>query len=147
MNLSRDNSSRRSFVKILEKSTARSYLFRWVTKTLAEVKPEEYDGLVIPGRRVPEYVRVVASGDVKRVVRHIFERNTPVAAICYAPATARVVKGREVTSHIAVGPEAENNGGIWVDQEVVVDGNLVTARAWLDNPAWMREFIKLLKSK
>lgn len=126
------------------------YLFKWVTKTLAEVKPEEYDGLVIPGGRMPEYVRVVASEDVKRIVRHFFEHNKPVAAICHAPlilAVAGVIKGKRMTSYIAVKPEVENNGGIWVDQEVVVDGNLVTARAWPDNPAWMREFIKLLKSR
>jgi protease I len=52
-----------------------------------------------------------------------------------------------MTSYIAVRPEVENNGGTWVDQEVVVDGNLVTSRAWPDNPAWMREFIKLLKTR
>lgn len=126
------------------------YLFKWVTKTLAEVKPEEYDGLVIPGGRMPEYVRVVASEDVKRIVRHFFEAGKPVAAICHAPqilAAAGVVKGRRMTSYIAVKPEVENNGGIWVDQEVVVDGNLVTSRAWPDNPAWMREFIKLVKAR
>jgi protease I len=95
-------------------------------------------------------VRVVASEDVKRIVRHFFERNKPVAAICHGPlilAAAGVVKGRKMTSYIAVRPEVENNGGTWVDQEVVVDGNLVTSRAWPDNPAWMREFIKLLKSR
>jgi len=126
------------------------YLFKWVTKTLAEVKPEEYDGLVIPGGRMPEYVRVAASEDVKRIVRHFFERNKPVAAICHAPqilAAAGVIKGRKMTSYIAVRPEVENNGGVWVDQEVVVDGNLVTSRAWPDNPAWMREFIQLVKAK
>ncbi|MGC9051354.1 DJ-1/PfpI family protein [Pyrobaculum sp.] len=126
------------------------YNFPWVEKPLSDVKPEEYDGLVIPGGRMPEYVRVAASEDVKRIVRHFFERNKPVAAICHGPlilAAAGVVKGRKMTSYIAVRPEVENNGGTWVDQEVVVDGNLVTSRAWPDNPAWMREFIKLLKTR
>lgn len=62
-------------------------------------------------------------------------------------AAAGVIKGRKMTSYIAVRPEVENNGGIWVDEEVVVDGNLVTSRAWPDNPAWMREFIKLVKAR
>ncbi|MFB6490097.1 MAG: DJ-1/PfpI family protein [Thermoproteus sp. AZ2] len=126
------------------------YFFPWVTKSLSEVKPEEYDGLVIPGGRMPEYVRVVAADDVKRIVRHFFEAGKPVAAICHAPqilAAAGVIKGRRMTSYIAVRPEVENNGGIWVDQEVVIDGNLVTSRAWPDNPAWMREFIKLVKAR
>ena len=126
------------------------YLFKWVTKTLSEVRPEEYDGLVIPGGRMPEYVRVVALEDIKRIVRHFFETGKPVAAICHAPqilAAAGVIKGRRMTSYIAVRPEVENNGGIWVDEEVVVDGNLVTSRAWPDNPAWMREFIRLVKAR
>lgn len=126
------------------------YNFGWVSKALSEVRPEEYDGLVIPGGRMPEYVRVVASEDVKRIVKHFFEANKPVAAICHGPlilAAAGVIRGRKMTSYIAVKPEVENNGGTWVDAEVVVDGNLVTARAWPDNPAWMREFIKLLKSR
>ena len=74
----------------------------------------------------------------------------PVAAICHAPqilAAAGVMKGRRMTSYIAVRPEVENNGGVWVDEEVVVDGNLVTSRAWPNNPAWMREFIKLVKAR
>lgn len=124
------------------------YRFPWVSKTLAEVDPEEYDGLVIPGGRMPEYVRVVASQYLERIVRHFFEKNKPVAAICHGPqilAAFGLVRGRRLTSYIAVKPEVVSGGGVWVDEEVVVDGNLVTSRAWPDNPAWMREFINLVK--
>ncbi|MEN2999954.1 MAG: DJ-1/PfpI family protein [Acidilobaceae archaeon] len=123
--------------------------FPWVTKALSDVNPAEYDGLVIPGGRMPEYVRVAAEEDVKRIVEHFFKTGKPVAAICHGPqilAAFGLVKGRKVTSYIAVKPEVVNGGAHWVDEEVVVDGNLVTSRAWPDNPAWMREFIKLLKS-
>ncbi len=124
--------------------------FPWVTKTLAEVNPDDYDGLVIPGGRMPEYVRVNAEEDVKRIVTKFFQDNKPVAAICHGPqilAAFNLLKGRKVTTYIAVKPEAVNAGAIWVDEEVVVDGNLVTSRAWPDNPAWMREFIKLVKER
>ncbi|MDM7275123.1 MAG: DJ-1/PfpI family protein [Thermoprotei archaeon] len=126
------------------------YRFLWVTKTLAEVNPDDYDGLVIPGGRMPEYVRVTAEEDLKRIVTKFFQDNKPIAAICHGPqilAAFNLLKGRKVTTYIAVKPEAVNAGATWVDEEVVVDGNLVTSRAWPDNPAWMREFIKLVKER
>lgn len=126
------------------------YRFLWVAKTLAEVNPDEYDGLVIPGGRMPEYVRVNAEEDLKRIVTKFFQDNKPIAAICHGPqilAAFNLLKGRKVTTYIAVKPEAVNAGATWVDEEVVVDGNLVTSRAWPDNPAWMREFIKLVKER
>ncbi|MEB3860800.1 MAG: DJ-1/PfpI family protein [Desulfurococcales archaeon] len=124
------------------------YRFPWTTKALKDVDPEKYDGLVIPGGRMPEYVRVQAGEDVGRIVRHFMEKGKPVAAICHGPqilAAFGLLKGRRLTSYIAVKPEVVNAGAEWVDEEVVVDGNLVTSRAWPDNPAWMREFIKLVK--
>jgi len=123
--------------------------YRWdPDKTFKEVKPEDYDGLVIPGGRMPEYVRL--DEDVKRIVRHFLESGKPVAAICHAPlvlvaAAPEKLRGRRMTSYIAVKPEVVNAGAEWVDSEVVVDGNLVTSRAWPDNPAWMREFKRLVR--
>jgi protease I len=124
------------------------YRFTWATKTFKEVKPEEYDGLVIPGGRAPEWIRL--EDDVIRIVRHFFEAGKPVAAICHGLlvlAAAGVLKGRKVTGYIAVKPDVVNAGATWVDAEVVVDGNLVTSRAWPDLPAWMREFIRLVKER
>ena len=122
------------------------YRFIWVSKALKDVNPEEYDGLVIPGGRMPEYVRL--DENAGRIVRHFMESGKPVAAICHGAqllAAYGLVKGRKMTSYIAVKPEVVNGGAEWVDQEVVVDGNLVTSRAWPDNPAWIREFIRLVK--
>lgn len=124
------------------------YRFVWVDKTFDEVNPEEYDGLVIPGGRMPEYVRLNPA--LEKVVKHFFDAGKPVAAICHGPlilAAYGLLKGRKVTSYIAVKPDTETAGATWVDEEVVVDGNLVTSRAWPDLPAWMREFIKLVKQK
>jgi intracellular protease, PfpI family len=124
------------------------YRFIWTSKSLDEVNPEEYDGLVIPGGRMPEYVRVVAEDTLKKILGHFIEKGKPIAAICHGPlilAAFGLVKGRKLTSYIAVKHDVINGGGIWVDEEVVVDDNLITSRAWPDNPAWMREFIKAVK--
>ncbi|MEB3780213.1 MAG: DJ-1/PfpI family protein [Desulfurococcales archaeon] len=122
------------------------YRFVWVDKAFKDVNPEEYDGLVIPGGRMPEYVRL--EEDLRRIVTHFAEKGKPIAAICHGAqilAAYGLVKGRRMTSYIAVKPEVVNGGAEWIDAEVVVDGNLVTSRAWPDNPAWMREFIKKVK--
>ena len=73
--------------------------------TFAEVDPADYDALVIPGGRAPEYLRL--NSEVLDIVRHFFERNKPTAAICHGPqilTAAGVVKGRTVSSYPAVGP-------------------------------------------
>ncbi|MET1124131.1 MAG: DJ-1/PfpI family protein [Archaeoglobaceae archaeon] len=122
------------------------YIFRWVNKSFSEVNPEEYDGLVIPGGRAPEYIRL--SPELEKIVRHFFEANKPVAAICHGPqvlAAYGLLKDRKATCYVAVKPDVESCGS-YEDAEVVVDGNLVTSRAWPDLPAMMREFIRLLKS-
>jgi protease I len=122
------------------------YRFPWVSKAFKDVKPEEYEGLVIPGGRAPEFIRTYP--ELEKLVKHFFEKNKPVAAICHGPlvlAAYGLLKGRKATSYIAVKPDVEIAGAKYVDAEVVVDGNLVTSRAWPDLPAFMREFLKLLK--
>ena len=109
------------------------------------IQPEQYGGMVISGGRAPEYLRY--DKDLMRVVRSFFEKNLPVASVCHGieiVATAGVIKGRKVTTVRKCRFDAEVCGAEFVDQEVVVSGNLVTARTWHDNPAWMREFVKLL---
>ncbi len=111
-----------------------------------EVNPEEYVGLVLPGGRGPERVRL--SPHAVRIVKHFFERNKPVAAICHGPQvliSARVVSGRRLTSWYGVKDDVMVAGGIWKDRSVVVDGNLVTSRHPGDLADWMREYIRLLK--
>jgi protease I len=114
----------------------------------SEVKPESYIGLVIPGGRAPEYIR--NDPNVKRIVRYFFENNLPVAHICHAAlilATAGVLKGRQSSGFPFVQPDIENAGGTYIDGAGVVDKNMVSARAWGDNPTWMREFMGLLKGQ
>jgi len=115
------------------------------------VDPADYDALVIPGGRAPEYLRL--NGEVLDVVRHFFERDKPTAAICHGPqilTAAGVVKGRTVSSYPAVGPEVTLGGGtpaeISVDQ-AVTDGSLVSAPAWPAHPAWIAQFLEVLGTR
>jgi protease I len=110
-----------------------------------DVQPEEYAGMVISGGRAPEYLRYDA--DLMRLTRYFFEKNLPVASVCHGieiVAAAGVLKGRTVTTVRKCRYDVEFSGGTYVDREVVVDGNLVTARTWHDNWAFLREFMKLL---
>jgi len=116
--------------------------------TFDEVRPEDYDGLVIPGGRAPEYLRLNAK--VLEIVRHFAKANKPIAAICHGPqilAAAGVLRGRKVNSYPACAPEVELAGGTFemVDFfDAVVDGNLVTGPAWTAHPVWLARFLKVL---
>jgi protease I len=118
-------------------------------KAFADVKPEDYDGVVIPGGRAPEYIRNEAA--LPDIVRHFLDSGKPIAAICHAllvlSAVEGSLKGRRVTAYPALKLDLAAAGAEYVDQEVVVDGNLVTSRAWPDHPAFMREFLKLLRQR
>lgn len=110
-----------------------------------DIKAEKYIGIVISGGRAPEYLRY--DKDLLNVVRYFFEQKLPVASVCHGIeilAAAGVIENLEVTTVAKCKFDAEFSGGRYVDREVVVSGNLVTARTWHDNPAFMREFIKLL---
>lgn len=117
----------------------------------AKVDPAEYDGLVIPGGRAPEYLRL--NPRVLEIVRHFFEAGKPVAAICHGPqilTAAGVVSGRSLSAYPAVGPEVEAAGGTYVGVEMTsahMDGMLVTAPAWPAHPAWMATFLKVLGTR
>ncbi len=119
--------------------------------TFDKVNPEDYDALVIPGGRAPEYIRL--NPRVLEIVRHFFEANKPVAAICHGAqilAAAGVVKGRRMTAYPAVGPDVTNAGGEYVDVPVhraVVDGNLVTAPAWPAHPEWLSKFLEVMGAR
>ncbi len=119
--------------------------------TFDKVNPEDYDALVIPGGRAPEYIRLNAR--VLEIVRHFFEANKPVAAICHGAqilAAAGVLKGRKLTAYPAVGPDVTNAGGEYVEVPVhraVVDGNLVTAPAWPAHPEWLAKFLEVMGAK
>jgi protease I len=112
------------------------------------VEGEDYDALVVPGGRAPEYLRL--NEDVLAIVRHFAETGKPIAAICHGAqilAAAGVLKGKCASAYPAVGPEVNASGGTYQDigmTEAHVDGNLVTAPAWPAHPAWLAAFLKLL---
>jgi protease I len=119
--------------------------------TFADVRPEDYDALVIPGGRAPEYLRL--DERVLAVVRHFAETNKPIAAICHAAqllAAAGVLKGKACSAYPAVGPEVKAAGGRFVEIAVdaaTVDGNLVTAPAWPAHPQWLASFLHVLGTR
>jgi protease I len=119
--------------------------------TFQEVRPEQYDALVIPGGRAPEYLRL--DDGVLRIVRHFAEKNKPIAAICHGAqvlAAAGVLEGKACTAYPAVGPEVKRAGGRWMDipvDQAHVDGNLVTAPAWPAHPQWLAKFLQVLGTR
>jgi len=119
--------------------------------TFDEIKPEDYDALVIPGGRAPEYIRL--NPKVLDMVRHFFTMEKPVAAICHGPqilVAAGVVKGHRLTAYPAVGPDVTVGGGEFVPVAVdkaVVDGKLVTAPAWPAHPEWIAKFLEVLGTR
>lgn len=116
--------------------------------SFAEVRPQDYAALVIPGGRAPEYIRNDAH--CQRIIRHFFDERKPVAHLCHASLAllpAGVLKGRRTAAYPALEPEVRAAGAEFVDAEAVVDGVMVSARAWPDHPAWMREFLAVLKKK
>jgi protease I len=119
--------------------------------TFAEVKAASYDALVLPGGRAPEYLRL--DERVLAAVRHFFQAEKPVAAICHAMqilVTAGVLKGRSCTAYPAVGPDVTTAGGHFEKVAIdaaVVDKNLVTAPAWPAHPQWLASFLKVLGTK
>ena len=117
-----------------------------VQKTLDEVKPSEYDILILPGGKAPEAIR--KERGALDIAKSFFRMNKPVAAICHGQQTlvsADLLKGRRATCYSNMVGELKDAGALYEDSEVVVDGNLVTSRQPSDLPAFMRETFKLLK--
>src|SRR5689334_12040446 len=109
--------------------------------TFADVRPEAYDALVIPGGRAPEYLRL--DENVLAIVRHFASSGKPIAALCHGIqvlTAAGVARGRSLSAYPAVGPEVTLCGGQYVAlpaDEAHADGNLVTAPAWPAHPRWL----------
>lgn len=117
--------------------------------SFAEVKPGEYDGLVLPGGRAPEYLRL--NPKVIETVQHFEHAGKPIAALCHGAqilAAARVIEGKRVSAYPACAPEVEGAGGTYTKlkmDEAVTDGNLVSGPAWPAHPAFLAQFQKLLE--
>lgn len=117
------------------------------------VDPLDYDALVIPGGRAPEYLRL--NDRVLDIVRHFASAGKPIASICHGQqvlAAAGVLQGKGCTAYPAVKPDVLMAGGKWLEinetfSNAYVDGNLVTAPAWPAHPEWIRKFLGLLGSK
>lgn len=114
----------------------------------ASLDPADYDALLLPGGRAPEYLRL--NPDVLNVVRHFSEAWKPIAAVCHGLqilAAAGVLMGRSCTGYPACAPEINGVGGHYVEvpiDSVHVENNLVTAPAWPAHPAWLAAFLKVL---
>ena len=116
-----------------------------VDKVLAEVNPDDYAILVLPGGAAPTVVR--KEPKALEIARSFFARNKPVVAICHGPQiliSADLLKGRRATCYRSVADEMKEAGALYEDREVVVDANLVTSRQPADLPAFMRETMKQL---
>ena len=118
--------------------------------TFDEIDPAQYDGLVVPGGRAPEYLRL--DPKVLDIVRHFAKTDKPIAALCHGPqllAAAGILKGRKLNSYPACAPEVELAGGTFVKvdfSDAVVDGKLVTGPAWTAHPAWLSKFLQVLEA-
>jgi protease I len=116
-----------------------------------QVKPEDYDALVIPGGRAPEYLRLNLR--VIEIVHHFSKTNKPIAALCHGAqilATANVIQGKKCSAYPAVGPEVTQAGGTFVNlamTDAIADGNLVTGPAWPAHPAWLAKFLSVLGTR
>ena len=119
--------------------------------TFETIKPEQYDALVIPGGRAPEYIRL--NPRVLEIVRHFANAKKPIAALCHGAqvlAAAGVLDGKKCSCYPAVSPDVTRAGGTFVDvpmTEAVVDGNLVSGPAWPAHPAWLAKFLGVLGTR
>lgn len=116
--------------------------------SLLEASPEGYELLVVPGGKAAQALATHAAA--LALVKRYFDTGKPVAAICHGPqllAAAGVLKGRKLTAHVSAAAELRKAGALYEDREVVVDGNLVTARRPGDLPAFMRAALGLLRAR
>lgn len=113
--------------------------------TLRDVNPDEYDLLLVPGGKAPAELR--RDNNAIRIAKTFFKNDKPVAAICHGPQillSARVLEGRRATCYESVAQELKDNGVLYEDAEVVVDGKLVTSRKPGDLPSFIREMLHLV---
>ena len=124
-----------------------------ITADWSGLKAEDFDALVLPGGRAPEYLRL--NPQVLAMVKHFVDTKKPIAAICHGPqilVAVGALAGKQCSCYPAVSPEVSAVGGTYVPpsagfDSAHTDGNLVSAPAWPAHPAWMRQFLELLGTK
>jgi protease I len=114
---------------------------------LGQILPENYDAVLLPGGALnADALRV--DERLQSFLRHMQAQGKPIAAICHAPwelVSAGLVRGRRLTAYHTIRDDVQNAGGIWMDEEAVVDGNWVTSRKPSDIPAFNREMLSLFE--
>jgi protease I len=113
---------------------------------VALAKVEEFDGLIVPGGWAPDRLRRCEK--TLELVRTLFDDGKVVASICHGAQvliSADVVRGTRMTSAPAIKDDMRNAGAVWVDDEVVVDGNVISSRSPPDLPAFCREIIRAMR--
>ncbi|MCB2263742.1 MAG: DJ-1/PfpI family protein [Candidatus Thiosymbion ectosymbiont of Robbea hypermnestra] len=124
-----------------------------VNADFATTDPADYDALVIPGGRAPEYLRL--NERLIEIVRQFAAADKPIAAVCHGQqilVAAGVLEGRNITAYPALKPDVEQAGGRWCEinetfSNAYVDGNLVTAPGWPAHPEWLRKFLEVLGTR
>ncbi|GAB6990906.1 type 1 glutamine amidotransferase domain-containing protein [Paenibacillus pini] len=114
-------------------------------KAISEVSASDYDAVVIPGGSSPESLRL--DPNILKFITEFNGAGKPIAAICHGPqilASADLLKGRTITSYPPLQDDMVNAGAKFKDAEVVVEGNFITSRTPKDEPAFVRELLKVL---
>ncbi len=112
---------------------------------LKDTRSEDFCGLLVPGGFMPDKLR--RDPKVLSLTREFFERGQLVAFICHGgwiPISAKVLRGKRVTGSLGIKDDLENAGGIWVDEPVVVDGNLISSRTPRDLAPFAAAMVKFL---
>ncbi|MFQ3576045.1 MAG: type 1 glutamine amidotransferase domain-containing protein [Cytophagales bacterium] len=135
-------------VLLAGKKAAHKYIGKYGVPAVSDmswddVVPDDFDGLLVPGGWAPDKIRRFSK--VIEIVQNIHRRNKPIGQICHAGwvlISAKILNGYTVTSTPGIKDDMENAGGIWVDEPVVFDRNIVSAQRPADLPAYMRLFIE-----
>lgn len=117
--------------------------------TISDLNTEKYDLVIIPGgHEAPDRVR--QSQGVLNFIRDMYNANKAISSICHGPwvlVSAGILRGKRVTCYKGCKDDLVNAGALYIDEGVVVDGRLVTAQHFRNNPEWMKETLKLFDTK
>jgi protease I len=113
-----------------------------------EIDPSQYDALLVPGGWAPDKLRRFK--EVIDIVKYMDENEKPIGQICHAGwvlISAKILKGKKVTSTPGIKDDMENAGAVWLDVPSIVDGHIVSSRRPPDLPEYMKDFIEVLEKK